>query len=183
MNLKYILFFCSIASLLCYCYSCGGNGGNGGRGGDAGRNGRGGNGGNGGHGFLIGHGGHGGRGGDAGEGGSPGKGGKGGKGFVFGRNGKKGEDGTIGRRNIRQIDRLLRKLRNDNAFAHRTSIPKYNISNEIQDGKITRREFANIIKRPGLEKILFSKFDTDFDEVITCGEIEARKLLHMVEGC
>jgi hypothetical protein len=177
MKLKYLLHVWLFADLLSLCYSCRGNGGHGGNGGSGGRDGDGENGGNGGHGFLVGNGGNG------GHGRNGGKGGKGGNGGLFGKKGKDGNDGKLERRKIRAIERLLKSLEHDSPFAKRTFIPKFNISNEIQDGQITRQEFSNILKRPDLEKILFRKIDADSNQAITCQEIKARKLLHIVEGC
>ena len=170
------------ACLLPLCFSCG-SGGSGGHGGDGkGRNSKGGDGGKGGDAVIFGHGGDGGNGGNGGKDGAPGKGGKGGKGGIFGKDGKDGKDGEHGKKK-RAVERLLNSMANDSSFAKRNSIPKFNIVNEIQDGKITREEFTNILQRPDLEKILFWKLDADSDDAITCQEIEARKLLHMVEGC
>lgn len=101
----------------------------------------------------------------------------------LGKTEKNGNDGKLERRKIRAIERLLKSLEHDSPFAKRIFIPKFNISNEIQDGQITRQEFSNILKRPDLEKILFRKIDADSNQAITCQEIKARKLLHIVEGC
>ena len=101
----------------------------------------------------------------------------------LGKTEKNGNDGKLERRKIRAIERLLKSLEHDSPFAKRTFIPKFNISNEIQEGQITRQEFSNILKRPDLEKILFRKIDADSNQAITCQEIKARKLLHIVEGC
>ena len=178
MKIKNLLVVTVLSSMLLLCFSCG-RGGNGGHGGH-GKNG--GHGGNGGHGFLFGNGGHGGNGGNSGRGGTPGRGGKGGKAFFFGR---KGNNGRHGRRNGRKraVERFLRSLESDTLFAKRNLIPTFDIVNEIRDGKITRKEFSNILQRPDLEKILFWKLDANFDEAITCQEIEARKLLQIIKGC
>ena len=184
MKFKYLLLTTVLSNLFLSSFSCGGgNGGNGGHGGHGkGPKSNGGHGGNGGHGFLIGNGGHGGNGGNAGKGGTPGRGGKGGKGGLFGKDGNDGKDGRIQSKK-RAVERLLKSFASDSLFAKRNMIPTFNIVNEIRDGKITREEFGNILQRPDLEKVLFWKLDANFDEAITCQEIEARKLLHIVEGC
>ena len=180
MIFKHLLVVTVLSNMLLLCISCGGgHGGNGGHGGHGkGPNSNGGHGGNGGHGFLFGNGGNGG---NAGKGGTPGRGGKGGKAFLFGRSGNDGRHGRTHKK--RAVERLLRSLASDSLFAKRNFIPTFNIVNEIRDGKITREEFNNILQRPDLERILFWKLDADFNDAITCQEIEARKLLHIVEGC
>ena len=199
MKFKHLLVLTVLSNMLLLCFSCGGghggngghgghgkgpnsSGGNGGHGGHGkGPNSNGGHGGNGGHGFLYGNAGHGGNGGNSGKGGTPGRGGKGGKAFFFGKDGNDGKHGRTHKK--RAVERFLRSLASDSLFAKRNLIPTFDIVNEIRDGKITRKEFNNILQRPDLEKILFWKLDANFDEAITCQEIEARKLLHIVEGC
>ena len=179
MKFEYLLVTL-LLGFLPLCFSCGSSGGNGGHGGHGnGRNTNGGNGGNGGNGWVFGGGGHGGNGGRGGPGGSHGKGGKGGKGGWLGKDGRDGRDG----KKRREVERLLQSLSNDSSFAKRNLIPKFNIVKEMRDGKITREEFTNILKRPDLEKIVFWKLDANSDDTITCQELEARKLLHIIEGC